>query len=96
MARLCRVNSFPLCPRRATWIQAKREGVYAKSGRSGAFEPGKLGLSSKAYKCCDAATGDLGVLTSPEPPSKLISLVLPVQPAPDERRHKCEVVVGPE
>ncbi len=59
-----------------------------KSGPSGAFEPDKLGLSSKAYKFSDADTGDLGVLNTPEPSSKLLSLVMPVPPAPGERRHK--------
>ncbi len=30
-ARLCRSNSYPLRPRRVTWIQTKREGVYVKA-----------------------------------------------------------------
>ncbi len=35
----------PLCPRRVTWIQTDREGVYVKSGRSGALKPGKVNLA---------------------------------------------------
>ncbi len=39
-----------------------------KSGRSGAFKPGKLNLAfrCKASKCSDAGTGYLGVLTTHE------------------------------
>ncbi len=66
-AHLCRLNSYPLRARRITWIKTKREGVYVKSGRSGA-----LGLSCKASKCSDARTGDLGVLITHETTSMLI------------------------
>ncbi len=62
LARLCRSNSYPLRPRRVTWIKTKREGV--KSGCSGALKPDMLGLSCKANKCSDAGTGDLGALTT--------------------------------
>ncbi len=43
-----------------------------KSGRSGAVEPDRFGLSSKRNKCSDAGTGDLGVLTT------LLPLVVPL------------------
>ncbi len=36
-------------------------GGRVKSGRSGAPNPGKFGLSCKANKCNDAGTGDIGV-----------------------------------
>ncbi len=43
---LCQSNSCPLRPRhRVTWIKTKREGVYVKSGRSGAPKPGKFSLA---------------------------------------------------
>ncbi len=48
-AHLCRSNPFPLCPRRVTWIQTEREGVYVKSGRSGALKPGKLSFELQSH-----------------------------------------------
>ncbi len=60
----CRSNSYPLRPRRVTWINAKREGV--KSKHFGAHKLYRLGLSCKANKCSDTGTGDLGVLTAHE------------------------------
>ncbi len=61
-AYICRTNSYPLRPRRVTWIKTKREGV--KNGRSSTDKPSKLGLRCKADKCRDAGTGDLGVLAT--------------------------------
>ncbi len=63
-AHLCRSNSYPLRPRRITWIKMKGGG--GKSGFSGALKPDRLGLSCKANKCSDVGTGDLGVLTTHE------------------------------
>ncbi len=60
------------------WIKSKRKD--AKSGRSGAIKPDKLGLSRKANKCGDAGAGDFGALSTHE--------TSPTQPAPGERHHK--------
>ncbi len=49
---LCRPNSYPLRPRRVTWINTKSEGVK----------------SCKANKCSDVRTGCLGVLTTHKTP----------------------------
>ncbi len=57
---LYRANSYPFCPRRITWIEAKMEGV--KSGRSGAFEPDQLGLNRKTNNCRDSGAEALGVM----------------------------------
>ncbi len=68
-------SSYPLRPHRVTWIKTKREGVYVKSGRSGALKPGKLGLGCEANKCSDAGTGDLGVLPTHETSSMQMSII---------------------
>ncbi len=54
-------NSYPLCPRRVTWIETKREDAPALSNRVS-----KLGLSFKANKCSDAGAGGLGVQNTRE------------------------------
>ncbi len=59
--------------------------MYVKSGRSGAFEPGKLGLSCEVNKCSDAGTVGLGVLPAHET-FRSTQLVMSVHPAPDECR----------
>ncbi len=61
---VCRSNSYPLRPRRVTWIQTKREGVY-KLRRSQTGHA-QSGLSCKAPKCSDTGTGALGVLITHE------------------------------
>ncbi len=71
-AHLGRSNSYPLRPRRVTWVKTKREGV--KSGRSSALEPGKLGMSCKANKCSDVETGELGMLPIHETSILLVTL----------------------
>ncbi len=63
-AHLPRPISYPLLPRRVTWIKTKTEGV--KNVYLEALRPGRLGLRCKANKCREAGTGDLGVLTSRE------------------------------
>ncbi len=63
-AHLCGSNFYPLRPHLVTWIKTKREGM--KSGCFGTLKPGRLGLSSKANKCSNAGTGDLGAQTSQE------------------------------
>ncbi len=52
-AHLCRSNDNPLRPRRVTWV--KTEDV--KSGRSGALNPDRLGLSCTGNKCSDTGLG---------------------------------------
>ncbi len=59
-AHLCRLNSYPLRPRRVTWIKTKR--VSLKGECSGALQLDWLGLRCKANKCSDTGAGDLGVL----------------------------------
>ncbi len=66
-AHLCRLNSYPLHPRRATLIKAKIEGV--KSGCSNAL---KLG---KPINAATPGLGTLGVLTT----LKTSILVIPAQ-----------------
>ncbi len=64
-------NSYPLRPRRVTWIQTIREGVYVKSGRSGALTPGKLILAWAAEPMNDTYSRN----------------VKPAQPDPCERQR---------
>ncbi len=47
-------------------FKKEREGVYVKSGRSGALKPDRLGLTCKVNKCSNAGTGDLSVPTTHE------------------------------
>ncbi len=76
-------KSYPLHPRRVTWIKTKRERVT--SGCSGALKPDRLGLNWKANKCRVARTGNFGVLTTHE---TLPCRAIPAQPAPGECRLK--------
>ncbi len=57
-AHLCRSNSYPLRPRRVTWIKTKRGALSNRVC--------KVGLNCKANKCSDAGTGDLDVLATRE------------------------------
>ncbi len=72
-----------------------------KSGCCGALKPDRLGLICKDNKCSHVGTGDLGVLPAQEKlPMNTITLdakwstelMMPVQPAPDECRHKYKYV----
>ncbi len=59
--RLCRLSSYPLRPRRLTWIKTKRESV--KSGYFRVLSPNRIDLSCKTNKCSVAGTGNIAVLT---------------------------------
>ncbi len=51
-------------PRRVTWIQTKREGVYKlRRSQTGHVQ---IGLSCKVSKCSDTGNGALGVLITHE------------------------------
>ncbi len=65
-----------------------------KSRRSGALQPGKLGLSCNANKRSDVGTGYLSVLTTQETSSMKIQLVMPAQPVPGVCRLKQTIITS--
>ncbi len=62
-----------------------------KSVCSGALKPCRLGLSCKANECCDAAIGDLGVLTT-HGTSPCFCIPDAGSARPGECLHKCKQV----